>query len=266
MAGTIKLPMIGEVPKKGVLIGGAVGVAVLGILWWRKRSMPAAATVAPADATDAGFDDGSLDGDGIDAYGTSGGGAVTYADGSTGAVLPSPTDNAQWEAEVVQLLGGSFDPAALQIALGKYLTGATVVEGSQDDQIITAARGAALDPPTHSVTGYPPAVRYSTSTGQTTPPPATTPPATTGAVTAKPSGFVITKETSNSTTVAFHTVPNATYYQVYLGSIIVATGTHSPITITGLGVNTLHTFTMAGVSSSGQVGPRSGAFSGHTTK
>lgn len=262
MGATIKLPMIGTVPRAGVIAGAGVGVLVVGVLWWRKRSMPAAApAVDAADTTDDGFDTTGDDADGIDAYGTAGGGSITYADGSTGAVLTAPTNNAEWEAEVVQLLGGSFDPAALQVALGKYLTGATVVEGSQDDLIITAARGAANDPPTHSITGYPPAVRYSSSTGQTTTPP----PAGTGDVTAKPTGFVITKETPTTTTVAFHAVPNATYYQVYLGSVIVATGTASPITITGLGKNTKHTFTMAGVSHTGKVGPRSSSFTGHTT-
>lgn len=262
MAGTIHLPMIGNVPRTGVYAGAGVGVLIVGVLWWRRRSTPAAApSTDPTDTTDTGYDPTLDDTGGIDAYGTAGGGSVTYADGSTGAVYPAPTDNAQWEAEAVQLLAGSFDPATLQVALGKYLTGATVVEGSQDDLIITAARGAALDPPTHGVTGYPPAVRYSSNTGQTTPPP----PVATGAVTAKPSGFVITKETPTTTTVAFHTVPNATYYQVYLGSVIVATGTASPITIGGLGKNKSHTFTMAGVSSTGKVGPRSGAFTGHTS-
>src|SRR5215469_11724329 len=40
----VKLPLIGNVPRNGVIIGGVAGAGVLGYIWWKKKTASAAAT------------------------------------------------------------------------------------------------------------------------------------------------------------------------------------------------------------------------------
>jgi hypothetical protein len=70
------------------------------------------------------------------------------------------------------------DPAAMTVALGKYLTGLSVESGGTDYTLINSARALWGDPPVAGASGYPPAIRVQPSGGQTNPP-VPTPPAPT---------------------------------------------------------------------------------------
>lgn len=161
----IKLPVVGHTSKRSLMIGGVAAAAVVGFVWWRKRgSAPAAAA---ADVVDPGALDTPAD---PSAYQT--------ADGSSGAGVSlsgtgQATSNALWEQQAIDLLQQYSDhsPGDLSAALGKYLTGSHVVQGSTDEKIIHEAIAINGYPPTSGPGGYPPAINEQPPTGQPKPPP-----------------------------------------------------------------------------------------------
>jgi hypothetical protein len=152
----VKLPVLGEVSKKTLLIGGAVAAGVLGYVWYRRyRSGAAAASSGAASGTTAassaidpqtGYPSGSPEdeaalaaADGLGTgygqdYGTgyTGAGGIgptgEYFDPLTGQYdLPSPytgttttvpvTTNAQWEQEAIaDLEAGGVSQATVNAA------------------------------------------------------------------------------------------------------------------------------------------------------
>lgn len=174
----VKLPLVGGVSKKALLIGGVASAAVIGFLVIRKRSS-AAAPAAAADTTAA-------DTTGLDTSGdyTSPGlqdtsmgptaGAGGYYDpnsgqwvyGSTGTGQAAATTNQQWAQLAEQYLtaNAGADPGALSAALGAYLAGHAVTAAQEG--LIDQAVAVEGWPPVAAAGGYPPGIRTQASPGQ----------------------------------------------------------------------------------------------------
>jgi len=43
----VKIPLIGNVPRGGVIVGGIAGAGVLGYIWWKKKTAAATTTQTP---------------------------------------------------------------------------------------------------------------------------------------------------------------------------------------------------------------------------
>lgn len=177
--GDIKIPMVGEVPKKKALLFGGIGVAGVGaFILWRRHQAGSAAS-APADTNSTGdpnaidpatglpySDEGGSDeaaypgtaggieygtggqipyGSGYGTpYGAYGGGG--YYGGGVGTTT-TPTNNQTWLDDAESALGST---AAVQAALTKVLGGVTVTTAQKD--IFLEAVGILGAPPE----GYPP--------------------------------------------------------------------------------------------------------------
>lgn len=172
----VKLPGVGPVSKRTLLIGGGAAALVV-FLWWRKRK---ATNTTPAAATDSSTTDpNALDttGYGYDpslsgGFVGSGGGFST--DQPIGGIN-QPLSNAQWTLNAEQMLSGIVDAGALSAALGAYVTGNAVT--SDQESLIDQAIAVAGYPPVAGATGYPPGIRTQAGGGQTTPtPPVTSSP------------------------------------------------------------------------------------------
>jgi hypothetical protein len=107
--GTVDLPVIGQVPKVAVAVGGAVVVTIVGVAWWRRQQAGTAVEYAPDLTT--GSDTGS------DAYRNP---APSYSDGSAASTAPK-TDQ-EWSARVLEKMTW-LEPGYLGTILGKYLSG-----------------------------------------------------------------------------------------------------------------------------------------------
>lgn len=163
LTGTVDLPTVGPVSKRGLVLGGGAAAAVVGFLWWRRHTAPPPVTDAgdQADATDLGTDTGVF---GPSAGPAGGGGAASDLPAGSGYVT-----NAQWTQEAENALSGTVDAAALSAALGTYITGGTVTAGSPTESLIDQAISVAGYPPVDGLGGYPPAIRTQPASGQTTP-------------------------------------------------------------------------------------------------
>lgn len=179
----VKLPLVGDVSKKTLMIGGVASVAVVGFIWLRKRKTPAPAPAAATDTT------GTTDPNAIDPntglpYSQETSGAYTspgYQDtgygptygssgyydpntgqwiyGNTGTILGQATTNPGWAQQVEQYLiqNNGTDPVALSAALGAYLTGQAVT--STQESLIEQAIAIGGYPPQGGLNGYPPGIR-----------------------------------------------------------------------------------------------------------
>jgi hypothetical protein len=198
--GGLKLPGVGKVSKKWVMIVGGASVVSIGYFLYRRKQSAAAAAAAPATDTTGTIDpltgdvagseqdqadlaamqaggDGSLgfDGTGLQNFGG------FLAASPAGATIPGAggfTTNAEWAQQAeADLSGIGVDPVALSAALGHYLTGSPLSTAEQG--LVDQARAEEGDPPVAGAGGYPPAM-HSTPTGSGsgngTPPPGGTPP------------------------------------------------------------------------------------------
>lgn len=168
--GSVKIPGMGDVPKKNAAIAGAVVVGIVGVSWWRKRQTNAATAAAASDT-------GGLVQDPNASFDTSavgpGGTPVTTG----GDLIPAPINlqnpgiitNQDWKSAGSGLDLGGIDSSVIAAALSKVLGNVPV---SQDEMhIFMEVSGEIGYPPQ----GYPPP--RLTTTGPGTPPPTTTPPA-----------------------------------------------------------------------------------------
>lgn len=254
----------GELKKKefGVpvwSIGLVLAAAV--ILFFVIRNRRNAATAATADTSGSTDPNATVDAqtdtaDSIDpSTGVPYSQDPSYPVGLTAQGTPAPQTNVQWSRlafdEIVAL---GDDPTLVTNALTKYLSGSTLSAAEQ--AVVNQALQTFGAPPE----GLLPVATTSPST----------PVGTSGGVASAslkaPSGFVITGETPTSSTVVFNPVAGAASYNVYEGASVVASSAHPPIIITGLSRGTKHTFTVAAVSASGTVGPKSAPFSATTKK
>jgi len=137
MAELPELPRVVRKVPKPVIVVGVVAAGVAAAIWWRNRSA-AASTVDPTIDPLTGLPY-AAEANGGATGGNSGIGAV----GSSPAVDMSGTgihDQASWTADVIDKLGGTYDPAAIYDALGAYLASQPI---NADQAVIVRAAWAA---------------------------------------------------------------------------------------------------------------------------
>lgn len=150
MADHVKIPGLGEMPKKWLYVVGAASAVIIGYAWWHKKRSHAA---APTPSTDPGIDPSTGQ-----PYSTAGGGYPSlggYYSPGTGATIgtgigsstpPRPTSNASWFQECEAYLASlGYNPLLVASALGKYLAGRHLT--SDEAAIVQAAIGAEGYPP-----------------------------------------------------------------------------------------------------------------------
>lgn len=238
--GGVKVPKLGKVPKPVLITVGVGALGYVGYRYWQARQAPAG---------DGTFDPGMEDPGTIPAVaGASVGGASAGSGDSTQTSNSSAiTTNAEWVQFVTDQLTQSdrFERSAVQTALGNWLTGQQLTY--DQEQIVRAAI---------AVGGYPPVGGdRPINPGGNVP------------ITVAPSGVVVTNITPTSAQVTFQPVSGARSYNVYRSgsSAPSGTATASPITIDGLNPNTAYTVTVAAVTGSGSVGPKSSVVSFRTS-
>lgn len=180
MPNKVHVPLLGDVPKGGLFAGGLAVIGVGGYAWYKHmQNQAAAATTAAQPTTGAtaygyaaygygspygyayamspyGYGYGPY-GYGFGAYGGLGG---TYGYGGTTPPV-TMTTNAQWAQNAsAALTNTGYDATTVATALGLYLNGKPIQQGSTQDNIIQAAIGLEGDPPQSGAGGYPPAVHY----------------------------------------------------------------------------------------------------------
>ncbi len=182
MAGTVKLPLVGETNKATLVIAGLAGVTALGWAVWKDKKSKTAASTAAATTTTSTAGTGygyaaqtyqpygyGFGASGLGEYG--GGGEGDYGYGYYGAGDPTEevpgqaATNAQWsEAAVSALTNAGWSGTDVLTALGLYITGSPVT--ATQEQIIQAAIAAEGYPPSAGTNGYPPAIHTGPATGQ----------------------------------------------------------------------------------------------------
>jgi hypothetical protein len=195
MAGTVKLPVIGQVKTTWVWAGGAVVAVIVGIAYYKhhQAASSGAGTTAAADNSstaaidpETGYPEGSAqDEAALQALQESGSGSlpgnIAYGSGydDYGYLLPGEeattatantgpgtfTDNAYWLQYCVQNITG-YSQSQIQSALSAYLAGTKLT--STEYSIYQVAVGVAGPPPSPPATPVAPATP--TPTGNTTGP------------------------------------------------------------------------------------------------
>lgn len=189
--GDIKLPAVGEVPKKTVAVGAVIIAGVVGYAWWKHSQ---AAAVIPDTSTSTATDTQPADTTGSGPY-------VNPAPGSNTTTGSSPQTNVDWEnAALTALEGLGFDPQTISAALSAYL----------DNQVLTADQ-ANLVRQAWGLVGRPPETPSKPIlTGGTTTTPTPTPVKAVGT----PSGLHVAGVTSGSVSLKWTPVAGATSYRV----------------------------------------------------
>jgi hypothetical protein len=111
----VKVPAVGKVPRKPLVIGGAVAAGVVGYAWWKRGT---AADVAGDPGVETmpveGLDDGSV-------WPWRPGGSTVESNPIDPATLP-PTTNDEWARRAVDYLEGiGYDRVQTAEIIGKYL-------------------------------------------------------------------------------------------------------------------------------------------------
>jgi hypothetical protein len=188
-----KVPLLGEVPKGGLLAGGLSVVAVGGYLWYKHQknaAVPSSASYAYGygsgeaagyygygqygygDSMGSGlvnpYPTGSEYGYGAYGYGYYNPYTGSYLGGGTGSgvgVPPTgstaPTTNLQWVKQANSGLGGGKTTALL-----RYIGGLPLNSGQQTS--VREAIGLMGNPPVAGANGYPPSWHAAPSGGQNT--------------------------------------------------------------------------------------------------
>jgi hypothetical protein len=226
----VDVPVAGKVDKR-VLIG--VGVAAGGYVayrYYRARNTPAAAS------PDGSFEDpGVLPGvAGAVKDGNQYGSGNSTQTSDTSAV----TTNAAWSQLALAQLSQTdrWSYGEIAEALGNYLGGQPLSDAQQS--IVRAAV---------AVAGYPPVGSPAIIPGGNT------------TISVAPTGVAVSGMTPSTALVNFVPVPGARTYNVYRSGAASASGSSSssPITLSDLTPNTTYSVTVAAVSASGAVGPKS---------
>jgi PASTA domain len=196
MAGEVKVPGVGPVPKKYIGIGAVILAAILAVAYYRHskaQAVPATTPSAGSAAFDAGFTGGVPDlaendpyppdgtvgdptdpnstdpatgatyGDEQSGYGTTAGGGSyqgPFPGGGSGNQGGGPpfASNAAWaQAAEAELTANGSSATVVQVALGRYLNGQAVSKAQQN--VIDAATGLEGEPPVAGKDGFPPAIR-----------------------------------------------------------------------------------------------------------
>lgn len=193
--GEIKLPGVGEVPRKYVMIGGALALGVVGYAWYRAR------TGASAQADQAASDQYAIDQQMTpDQYNPAPtGDSTTSVDTTaTGNDTGAPTTNEDWLSRAISAGAAlGYSTTGLQGALSAWLAHQGVTQDQAN--MINAVRSAVgSDPPQ----GGPYRVTV-----------VTPPPTTTGKPPAPRLSHKVLSPTSAQ--LSWTRVPNATHYVVH---------------------------------------------------
>lgn len=246
MADNIKIPGVGSVPKKYVLIGGVAVVGIAGVFWLRYLRNPEPVadtstttdytgevgdeTVYPAYSTDYA-PDASYDG-GAYPYPT----YTTPSYGLTSTVQTAdPITNSEWtqrSIEHLELLG--VESQAGSLAVSRYLL-KECVTSTQADLVRQAV--AALGPPpqgTYSIIVCP---TTPTQQQDDTPPPQTSQP-TTRKFAGKVSGLRVKSVGSTSALIDWQPAAHSEGYGVYVNGVRRYEPRWSSQTVSGLRPNT----------------------------
>lgn len=229
----VDVPVAGKVDKR-VLIG--VGAAAAGFVGYRYYK---ARTAVPAASPDGSFEDpGTLPGvAGAVKPGNLYGSGDTTQTSDTSAV----TTNSAWSQLALAQLSQSdrWSYADIAAALGNYLDGQPL---SDDQQAIVRAAIA--------VAGHPPVGNPSIIPGGNT------------TISVAPTGVAASAITPSSAQINFVPVPGARTYNVYRSGAVTAAGSsnNTPVTLSDLTPNTSYSVTVAAVSASGAVGPKSSPY------
>jgi len=192
MAELPELPAAVRKPPKAVLIVGAVAAGVIAFMWWRNRNAVDAATVTTDPLTGLGTGAEAN----VGATGSNAGvGAEGLSQGTTGDATIH--DQASWTADVIDKLGGTYEPAALYDALGAYLAGLPV--NADQAAMVRAAWAASGKWP------FIPASYTLSTTGST--------PGGGGPGVVTPAAPTASAVTSSSVTLSIPALPGATSYE-----------------------------------------------------
>lgn len=185
MAETVKLPGMGDVPKKEATIFGILFIVVIGVVYYRyhKANTTATTTATTTAANTAGIDTATgyptgspqdvaaLAAQQNSAYGY-GGGVYDTGYGTGGPSTPGTGDttNAQWAQQAENYLANTIgaDTTTVAAALGRYLTGQPLAPS----EITIVEQAIAFNgyPPQSGSGGFPPSFNAAP-----TPPPAQNP-------------------------------------------------------------------------------------------
>ena len=174
LEGTLNTP-IGKVPKKGAVIVGVGGAAVLGIVWYRSKQQAASSTsstdtsqsgeIDPATGYPYGSPEDQAALSQIQASSGGYGPLYNYGIGGGGGYNPNPqgpgsyTSNAQWAQAAEDYLVNTVGESASDVgnALGKYITGQAVT--TDQKAFIDQAIAFAGNVPVPGPDGFPPSIR-----------------------------------------------------------------------------------------------------------
>jgi hypothetical protein len=181
MAGTVKVPGAGRVPK-GAAIAGLVAVG--GLIAWHYVKKKNAATATPAATPTDQYPPDGTTGNPADPYSTDPATGATYGDeaagsggtfgafgpggsgitmgtaGTTGTGGPPFSSNSAWTNWVITQMttqNPALNVGALTNALGLYVEGQPVTAAQKT--LVDDARAIGGDPPVAGASGFPPSVR-----------------------------------------------------------------------------------------------------------
>lgn len=174
----VKIPGLGQVPRRTAIIfgAGAVIVVAYGVYRYQSNSSAAPATSTDPSANEidpaTGYPYGSSEDaaalaananydTGNELVGNASGGSNTTGSAS-GVGVTVPQTNSEWTQAAIKYLaqGVGRNAGNVSSALGKYITGEDVEKGSTDDSLIHQAIAAVGYPPQPGPKGYPPSIRY----------------------------------------------------------------------------------------------------------
>lgn len=238
LEGTVDAPVIGRVKKRYIMI--PAGLAGVYVAWrWYQAKQDGGGQDDPGAS-------GLYSSDDLSEYGLSTTGGSNPVTGNTGSQVTDGTspnvidDNAEWTAAALErLTNQGYDGATVAAALGEFLAKRSL--DPSEASIARAALALAGQPPV----GGPYAVNEAATTGT--------------AVPAAVTGLKVTKSGTTYVNLAWTPQPGVTEYAVYRsdsGNTAVRAGAGST-TVYGLQPGTSYSFTVAGVGSSGKVGPKS---------
>lgn len=234
---TVDVPKVGRIKKSYVYVGAAVVAGVVGYAYWRRAQTP---VDIPA------YTDADVVTDGVtDTAGGAPGGSANSGGASTDTSTTPDTDS-EWVQQARESLSGTFDDAALSIALGRYIAHEGLSSPQQD--MVRAAIGAI---------GYPPGGHYPLNS-DLSPSPSTF---------GEPRNLKVTGTTSSTVKLSWSGVTGASGYRIFrsdLGSEPIGDSGDTSFEARGLQPNRSYSFTVAARTATGAIGPRSAPATGKT--
>jgi len=171
--GSVKTPF-GEMPKKTVVLLGVGSAGIIGVVYYRQKKAQQSSTVSTGTAEidpATGYPYGSPEDAAALAqqgsYITPTGAGSGATGGGSSSIPPSNisfASNGQWSQAVVEYMtshGLVQDGSKLSSALGKYIAGQYIQQGSDEDTLVSQAIALMGFPPVAGPNGYPPSINRS---------------------------------------------------------------------------------------------------------